>query len=179
MGGVVYVVVACRALLALVFLVSAAGKLRGRRAFGGFVAEVRAWRLVPAWSVTVVAGGVAVAEAAVPVLLVVPAAVPFGLLVAGSLVAVFTLGIVITRRRGLSARCSCFGRAAAPLGRRHVVRNVFLLGAVGAALAPVTDRGTAPAVLVAIGAGALGALVVTTLDEITDLFAPLPDAPRS
>ncbi|MFJ4498802.1 MauE/DoxX family redox-associated membrane protein [Streptomyces sp. NPDC088864] len=175
----VYVVVACRALLALVFLVSAVGKLRGRGAFGAFVAEIRAWRLVPARSVPVVAGGVVVAEAAVPVLSVVPVSAPFGPLVAGFLVAVFTLGIALTRRRGVSARCACFGRTATPLGRRHLVRNVLLLGAVGVALAPVTEPGTAPAVLVAVGSGALGALLITTMDEITALFAPLPDAPRS
>ncbi|MGW6393549.1 MauE/DoxX family redox-associated membrane protein [Streptomyces sp. NPDC055103] len=179
MSGLVYVVMACRVLLALVFLVSAAGKLRGRRAFGGFVAETRAWRLLPSGAVTAVAAGVAVAEAAVPVLLAVPATARAGASAAGLLVAVFTAGVVVTRRRGTAARCACFGRASAPLGRRHVVRNVLLLGAAAVALVPVREPVAAAPLLVAVGAGALGALLVTTLDEIAGLFSTLPDTSRS
>ncbi|MEU0403445.1 MauE/DoxX family redox-associated membrane protein [Streptomyces sp. NPDC006197] len=60
--------------------------------------------------------------------LVVPATARTGASVAGLLVAVFTAGIVLARRRGTAARCACFGRTPMPLGRRHVVRNVLLLG---------------------------------------------------
>ncbi|MER6479013.1 MauE/DoxX family redox-associated membrane protein [Streptomyces filamentosus] len=173
----VHVVVACRALLVLVFLVSAAGKLRGRGAFDGFVAEVRAWRLVPAGTARGVAVGVAGVEAALPVLLVVPVTARPGLAVAGLLLVALTAGVVVTRRRGTVARCACFGRTATVLGRRHVVRNVLLVGAVAVASLPAAGPVGAAALTVAIGAGALGALLVTTLDDIAGLFSPLPDVP--
>ncbi|MFC7931028.1 MauE/DoxX family redox-associated membrane protein [Streptomyces cinereoruber] len=166
-----YVVIACRALLALVFLASAAGKLRGRDALAGFTAEVRAWRLVPARASGAVAAGVAGAEAVAAVLSALPVAGRSGPVLAGLLVAVFTTGIVITRARGTTARCSCFGRTAVPLGRRHLVRNGFLLAAAGLALLPVTGPAGLPAAVVAVGAGAAAALPVVTLDEIVGLFA--------
>ncbi|MEU2508459.1 MauE/DoxX family redox-associated membrane protein [Streptomyces sp. NPDC007863] len=178
MSGVVYVVIACRALLALVFLASAAGKLRGRDALAVFTAEVRAWRLVPAGASGAVAAGVAGAEAVAAVLSALPAAGRSGPVLGGLLVAVFTAGIVVTRARGTTARCSCFGRTAVPLGRRHLVRNGFLLAAAGLALLPVGEPSGAPAVVVAVGAGAAAALLVVTLDEIVGLFAASePSAP--
>lgn len=179
-SGVVYVVIACRALLALVFLASAAGKLRGRNALAVFTAEVRAWRLVPAGASGAVAAGVAGAEAVAAVLSALPAAGRSGPVLGGLLVAVFTAGIVVTRARGTTARCSCFGRTAVPLGRRHLMRNGSLLAAAGLALLPVGEASGAPAVVVAVGAGAAAALLVVTLDEIVGLFAASePSAPSA
>ncbi|MFI9152413.1 MauE/DoxX family redox-associated membrane protein [Streptomyces sp. NPDC053367] len=175
----VYAVLACRALVALVFLASAVGKLRGRAAFAAFVAETRQWRLVPKRALVPAAGTVVVAEAAVPVLVAVPSATRAGVLLAGALLALFTAAIVVTRARGTAARCACFGRIATPLGRRHVLRNALLLAAVAVAMTPLPEAAGAPTALVAVGAGALGALLITTLDEIAGLFSPHPQEPRS
>jgi hypothetical protein len=96
----------------------------------------------------------------------------------GGLLAVFTAGVALAVRRGTGARCACFGAAEQPLGARHLVRNGLLLAAVGvaalgiavASAQPLGPAGTA----MAVSAGAVGALLLIRLDDLVDLFMPVP-----
>jgi len=102
---------------------------------------------------------------------------------AAVLSAVLTGGVAAVIRRGIQARCSCFGAASSrPLGRIHLIRNLGLLtvacaGLVGALLPP--GHPTMAGVLLAAGSGAAGALVFIRWEDVTDLFMPIPGQPTS
>ncbi|MEV4641681.1 MauE/DoxX family redox-associated membrane protein [Actinoplanes sp. NPDC049548] len=161
--------VACRALLIVVFAVAVAGKARN---FPDFTTSVR--RLAPRLPARVVARVVMSLEAVIVVLLAVPQATvaAAGSVLAGGLLAAFSVAIAAALRRGSAAPCKCFGRATTPLGPRHLARNVFLMAVAVAALAASADDDTATvaAYLVAGAAGALAGLVVVVLDDVLDLF---------
>ncbi|MFI6505082.1 MauE/DoxX family redox-associated membrane protein [Nonomuraea typhae] len=164
-----YVTIACQALLAGVFVVAVAGKVRGRAAFGEYVASIAALGFVP-WA-RPVAGALVAAE----ILVAVSLATPAGLGAALLLLAVLTTGIVLGVRRGRRVPCRCFGAAAAPLGPTHVVRNLVLAGVACAGLAARVLGGSAAAadpagVAVALAAAAAGVLVVVRLDDLVSLF---------
>jgi uncharacterized membrane protein YphA (DoxX/SURF4 family) len=167
-----YLAVACRCLIGVVFVVSAFGKVRSRQAFREFVTSTAA--LVPrrgrALSPVVVA-----AELAVPVLLAVPVTVRTGFGLAAVLLAAFAVAIAAAVRRGVRTSCRCFGASTAPLGTRHVVRNagLFAVAAVGALLGPGRPAELAGVAIAAIAAVVLAALV-TRLDDLVELFAPMP-----
>ncbi|MEV0489540.1 MauE/DoxX family redox-associated membrane protein [Streptomyces atratus] len=169
-----YFVLACQVLTALVFLTAAAGKLRSRAVYAGFVAELGNWPLVPAGLRPAVARAVSVAEAAVPVLIAVPVTRRAGAALAALLLAAFLAAMILMRARGTVARCTCFGRNPATLGTRHLVRTAVLFGAAVSALpgqgadGPATVGGG----LIAAGFGALGALVAVTLDDIAEAAGP-------
>ncbi|MEV1329729.1 MauE/DoxX family redox-associated membrane protein [Micromonospora costi] len=180
-----YVAVSCLVTLAVVFTVSAFSKLRGRSAYGAFVAATG--RLVPVgW---LPAGPVAAlvlgAELAVPLLLpVLPVA---GLALAAALLVVFCIGILRALHHGVRASCRCFGASGAPLGRRHAGRAgalaaLALVGAVAAGRASGPDliAGARPeAVALAVLAAAVLALLTLTFDDLVHLFAPGPVPARS
>jgi len=174
-----YAAVACRVLLALVFAASAVSKLRGPGAFTAFETALRGMRLVPSGHARTTARLVVAAEAALPVLLAVPVTAAAGLLLAVGLLAAFSVSIAVTLRRGTIVGCPCFGAASAPLGARHLLRNALLTAAALTALTSLTAAhrsmpagGTAAAGLfLAVGAGALAATVVITLDDLAALFA--------
>lgn len=183
-----YVVVFSRCLIGAVFLVSAISKLRGRRQLREFVTSLRSMRLVPERLLTPVAVLVAVAELAVPLLLAPYPAPPVmaaaGLIVAAMLLTAFAAAIVIVLRRGVAASCRCFGGSGStPFGRHHVARNavltlVALLGAYASLRQPALDWA---AVTLAAPLGIVGALIVTRLDDLIELFGPAPSrrqAPR-
>ncbi|MEU3454358.1 MauE/DoxX family redox-associated membrane protein [Micromonospora sp. NPDC006766] len=172
---------AARLLLALVFLTAVVGKLRARAGFAGFADSVRQFGVPARWATPVARLTVGV-EAAVVVLLAVPRTVPAGLLLAAGLLGVLTVGIVGALRRGARPACPCFGAADAPIGPRHVARNLALtaaalLGLLGwAAASPPLS---APAALITAGVAVPLAAVVIRLDDLVALFAPTPRrAPR-
>lgn len=177
-----YLFVFSRCLLALVFLASAASKLRGRRAFRGFAESLRTMGLLPAPVVVPAAGAVAAAEAAVPLLLMpLPGAAvtTAGFTVAAALLAAFTVAVAVVLHRGVAVSCRCFGEAAAaPFGRHHLVRNIVLtvLAGIGAYTSlgdpGVTVRIAVPAVPLAV----VGALIVVRLDDLAALFSPAAPA---
>ncbi|GLH98471.1 MauE/DoxX family redox-associated membrane protein [Phytohabitans aurantiacus] len=173
-----YVLIGLRSLIALVFVFSIAGKLRGRRAFDEFLAAtVRlSPRPLPAALARWLAAGVVAIELAVVLLLTMPATTPIGFAVAAALLLGFTGTIVLALRRGERAPCRCFGSTTQPLGYPQVARNLVLLAAAALGLAggqlPAASPDLAGA-LVAVGAGALAATVVTMADDITSLFRPV------
>ena len=171
-----YLAIGCRAMLAVVFLVSGLGKARGRSAFGAFARSVRDLRLLPGPVARPAAVAVVVAELACVPLLAVPGAPGMafaGPVLAGTLIACFSAAMVIARRRGSSAECHCFGRASGPFGPRHLARNAFL-GAVavaGSAAAAAPAGPVRPAGLAAtLAVASIATLTVLTLDELVELF---------
>ena len=170
-----YLALTCRCLLGVVFLAALTTKVRGATAFGRFADS-----LVPLAGVRYrwrrsVAVGVVAAEAAVPVLLAVPAWTRVGFGWAVLVLAAFTTAIVRSLRRGIRAPCHCFGPSARPLGPGHVTRNVALglAGLVGAVAAPnAAPTGPTPAaVLAAAALGLALAVPVLWLDDLVDLFS--------
>lgn len=170
------VVTALRVLLALVFVASAVGKLRGRDAYARFTAATA--RLAPGSSAAAgtrwIAAAVVGAKAAVVVLLVLPATAAFGFALAAALLAAFTAAIVRALAHGDRAPCACFGDADTPLGPRQVVRNLSLAAAAlagfGATLSGTPRLPDATGALFAVAAGALVALLVLAADDIIELF---------
>ncbi|MBO2450021.1 hypothetical protein J4573_23160 [Actinomadura barringtoniae] len=168
-----YLSVGCASLLALVFAVSAISKTRD---LDGFVASMP--DLLPRLSGGTAArpvGLLVVAlEAIAAVLLVVPATAPYGFGLAFLMLAAFTVAIAAAIRRGRRAPCRCFGASAAPLGVRHLGRNAVLLAAAALGAFPAGSPGAAAGVAVAVAAGAVGAILIVSLDPLADLFMESP-----
>ncbi|MBB5130231.1 MauE/DoxX family redox-associated membrane protein [Streptomyces griseoloalbus] len=167
-----------RCLLGTVFLASFLSKTAGPGAFDAFVASLRSMRLLPPMTVRAVARGVVAAEGAIFALLLLPMAVATagGFVLAAGLLTAFTAGIARVIRRGLRVPCRCFGSSAAPLDRRHLMRNAVLvtMAVVGActsgARGPIHLGGLAVSASIGLALG----VVVTALDDIAELFRPAP-----
>ncbi|MCX4385339.1 hypothetical protein OG777_00155 [Micromonospora peucetia] len=165
---------AARILLGLVFLAAVLGKLRTRAGFAGFVGSVGQFGVPARWTAPVARIAVAT-EAAVVVLLAVPSTVPVGLLIAAGLLGVLTAAIVGALRRGARPACRCFGAADAPIGPRHVVRNLALAVVALLGLLAGATAGASPSpatTLLAAGLAVPLAAVVVRLDDLVALFAP-------
>lgn len=174
-----YLLLFCRCLLALVFLASAASKLRGPNAFRAFADSLRTMRLLPERVIVPVAAAVAVTEAVVPVLLVplpIAAVTTAAFTVAAALLATFTVAVAAVLHRGTPASCRCFGgTTAAPFGRHHLARNVVLsmFAGIGAYASLGDPAVTTRSVVLAAPLGAVATLIVLRLDDLVALFAPL------
>jgi hypothetical protein len=158
-------------LVAVVFAISAAGKLRTSAVRAAFRRSVADMAVLPARAVGPVATAVPIAEAATVVLIVVPATAALGCVLALVLLAAFTTGIAIVLRRGTRAGCLCFGTTERPYGPHHLVRNGLLAAAALGGAVTAGHPTDPPAALIAIAAGVLAALVLVTFDELLDLFA--------
>ncbi len=170
---------ACRGLIGMVFAVSVFSKVRSGSAFRAFTSWLAALPLPPGLVRTVgsTPGAlmVAASEAAVVLLLALAWTWPAGLLLAAGVLAVYTAGTAVAARSGTRVPCRCFGEASAPIGARHVARNVVLL-AIAAAGAAQTAAGLSasqprPAgIALALGVAAAAAMSVVFLDDIAALF---------
>ncbi|NUR28020.1 MAG: methylamine utilization protein MauE [Catenulispora sp.] len=168
-----YFAFGCRLLLALVFFVAAASKLRGRNDLAEFRAAVREFGVGARWSSTA-AGVVIAGELAAGSLMLADATALAGLGLAAALLITFTGAIGAAVRRGTTTNCRCFGASDQPLGMRHVVRNVTLTaiavaGGTGTVLAPGRAGELEMAALVLSGfvAVVLAALVIAYDDLVT------------
>ncbi|MFI6284846.1 MauE/DoxX family redox-associated membrane protein [Streptomyces sp. NPDC051018] len=98
-----------------------------------------------------------------------------GLVAAVVLTAAFTAAAVVATVSRAEVACACFGRPAARLGRRHIVRNTPLLGLAVLGLAGTgAVSGTspaAPAVVLCSVAAAVITVVTAFFDDIADLLA--------
>jgi hypothetical protein len=173
-----YVVTAERCLLGLIFLASAGSKARSAAAFTAFADAVRDFAVLPSsWTRgSLVPGAVVAVEALVPVLLLTRSTTAAGLAVAAAVLAGLTVAVTLVVRRGAEVSCRCFG-AGARLGRRHVLRNLVLAVVAGAgvlAALPAAQPMHPVGVAAAVAAGAIGAGVVVFMDDIVELFRPLP-----
>jgi Methylamine utilisation protein MauE len=163
--------VGCCWLVAVVFAISAVGKVRTAPVRLAFRRSLAGMAVLPARAVGTVAAAVPVAEAASVVLIVMPPTAVLGCVLALALLVTFTTGIVIVLRRGTRAGCLCFGTTERPYGPRHLVRNALLAAAALAGAAASGHPTDLPGALIAIAAGVLAALVLVTFDEMLDLFA--------
>ncbi|MDG6106215.1 hypothetical protein Daura_20180 [Dactylosporangium aurantiacum] len=180
-----YLLICCRLLLGVVFLVAVTGKLRGPAAFTAFVSSVRRMRVLPAALARPAATAVVAAEATIVAAAAVPvhAAGVLAFATAAALLTALTAGIVTSLARGGQEPCRCFGTADTPLGARHVARNAALAAVAGTGLlagllAAPTGAGplAAPvdpalAAVAAAGGAVAGALIVM-LDDIVALARP-------
>ena len=171
-----YLTLSLRCLVGVVFAVAAAGKLRGRRAFGEFLESLQPLAVVPARWRRAAAIATVGAEVVVVALLALPGAgAAGGFALAAVLLAAFAVAIRAAVRRGVRAPCRCFGASSTPLDRPHVARNACL--GVAAAAGAVLAHATAPAaphpggVVLALASGGVLALLVTRLDDLVELFA--------
>jgi hypothetical protein len=175
---VLYLAIACRAALAIVFLVAVTAKTAGRGSFSEFTRSVAAMRVVPAPAARTVAAASVTAEALVVVLTAIPARATAvaGCALAALLSVTFSGAIAVSLRRGNRASCRCFGRSVTPLGIRHLARNAILLlvSVAGAAAALGGSVVHPPAAVVAAGTGLFVGLVIAAYDEIAELLAPSP-----
>ena len=124
-----FLAISCRALLALVFLISGASKVYSRRGFAAFSQSVQRLGSSRPGLVRPVAIAVIAAELAVAGLLASPPAAAgiAGCAGAGLLLAVYCAVIARALGRGERVPCRCFGPSAGELSWRHVVRNVALI----------------------------------------------------
>ncbi|WP_214408349.1 MauE/DoxX family redox-associated membrane protein [Pseudonocardia lacus] len=163
----------CTAVIAGTFAVSA---VAGARDLAAFRTAVRAFRVVPRRLVPAAASTVLVAEAAVVVLLAVPATRVVGFVGAAALLVAFTGAMARVLRRGDRTPCACFGRATDPVHPRHLVRNAVLVAVCGAGIALHVAAGPTPwpvAALAVLAAVPVVAAVVA-LDDLVSLFSPSP-----
>jgi hypothetical protein len=177
----VYVVLTCRGVLALVFVISSVSKLRGT-AFRAFVSSLRRLPVVPDRWARLVAVVVVATEVAIPLLLAMQAMALAGFALAASLLTAFAVGIAVSVRKGAPVSCRCFGPSDTPLGARHVVRNTILIAvAVTGSLAMVAggppDLHPALTVIALTAAACVAALIVR-FDDLVELFAGPPSLQR-
>ncbi|MGW0194157.1 MauE/DoxX family redox-associated membrane protein [Nonomuraea sp. NPDC003201] len=169
-----HLMIMCRALLAAVFAIAIAGKVRGRSAYGEYVSSIVVLKILPRTVSTMAAHALVAAEAASVVLLALPWTVPLGFALAVGTLAALTGGILVALRRGRQAPCRCFGASVTPLGRPHVIRNLVLAASGATGLAAWAASGAAVAhpagVALALVAAAVGALLVVRLDDLLELF---------
>jgi hypothetical protein len=170
----VYLDVVCRALVGATFLAAAVGKLHNRAAFAAFVdfiGLIGGRAVLPARYVRTVAAVTVLAEAAVGPLMLSQRTARPGAALAMVLLVAFIAVIAAVLRRGAAVSCPCFGVSGSPLGRRHLARNAFLLGAAAVALAgPRSSPYELAGVVVAVGAGLVAATVIVRLDDLVTLF---------
>ena len=169
----VYILLTCRCLMALMFAVSVVSKVRSRKALKEFatwltslpVAAVRRHR--SAGTAAFVAG-----ETLAVACLLVPAAVRTGLVLAGLMLAIFAVGIYLAMRQGVRAPCKCFATSSASLGWPHFYRNVALSVVAFAGALIGADQDPRPAgVAISLAAAVLLLIPVIFLDDLQSLFA--------
>lgn len=172
----------CRLLLAVVFVLAAASKARGRKSLAEFIQTLERFGFPRSWAGVPLAVSVLLAEALAALLLL--AAPRVGYALALVLFTGFTAGIALALRRGEAVACRCFGASETPLGAAHLVRNglliaVTLSGAVSHWLGPGVPPPLGMSVIVGF-VGALAGLFVTRWDDLVFLFqGPVPGSGSS
>ncbi|TDD11934.1 methylamine utilization protein MauE [Nonomuraea deserti] len=178
-----YVEVASRLLLVTVFAFALAGKVRGRRAWAGFVESLSEMAVIGRAVVPAAAVAVIAAEAAVIVLVLLPpgGAATAGFALAAVLLSCFTLAVGAVARRAAPVPCRCFGASETPVGVPHVVRNLILVTASLLGLVGSLTNGSVDPVLGSV-AGILGAvlgLLMARWDDLAALLRPSWRAPHA
>lgn len=167
-----YLLLSIQFVVAGVFALSAAGKLRARAEFAASLAEFG----VPSGARRPAGVAIMAAELAIVPLVLVPATALAALVLAAALLAIFAAAVALALRRGRRPRCRCFGVASAPLRRAHVGRNLGLalvaaVGAVAAGAADPTTLDLAP-LAVAVLVATLAVFAVAGFDDIVEIVAP-------
>jgi len=165
-----YVVEAACVMAALVFGASAAAKLASRSAYRRYRAAMAGLLPRP------FTGALAAAELAVALGLGVAAitGTPIASIALGAaalLTGLLIAGVAVLIRRGVRARCACFG-SSEPIGVTHLARNLTLLALVLAGLAASlggAGAGQAAAVIMSVVAGGCLALFIIRWEDLAVL----------
>lgn len=165
-------VLAVRAVLAVVLLVSVSQKVRSAAAVKDFLDWLHTLAAIPRRLVPLVGAAAVAAEAGTLVLLVLPWTGRVGLASAAVLIGFFAIAVGWLVRRGRAVACRCFGVARRPMGAIEIVRNA-VLSIAAATAAVVADGGvwaakTVPAVLL----GAVLGLLITRAEDLVHLLIP-------
>jgi hypothetical protein len=164
----VYLDIACRACLILVFVVAAFGKLRSRTEFRAFAESLRPLGADRA------AGAVAAAEIATIALLALPSG--WGYVAAVAMLATFVAGIARLVRSEQRVTCNCFGTGGRELGRPHLIRNCLLslVAVAGLAADLLTEirLDSVPVAAIAAAGGAVISLIFIRWDDLSFLLSP-------
>ncbi|HEY9353805.1 MAG TPA: MauE/DoxX family redox-associated membrane protein [Nocardioides sp.] len=170
-----YLIAALQLSLLGTSLVSGVGKIRTPRDSRVMVEEVLG-RTAPALRRYAPIGAGALIGAELVTAVALAPGLPYravGFAAALLLFSVFTGVAVHSARSRTKIVCACFGRAASPLGVRHVVRNALLtaMAATGLALAFTTDAGTGELAGLALAAAfsLIFTVVIAFLDDIASL----------
>jgi hypothetical protein len=169
-----YAALICRTVVGLVFAVSAFSKLRNGTAYREFASWLASVP-VPLARNRALPPVLAGAEAAIVVLVAVPATAVAGLMLAVLTLAALTAGTAVAIRRGARVTCQCFGPSRTELASHHVLRNGFLLvlALAGVAVAGAFSAGAAGPRPAGIGLSLWAAVVLATfvvfLDDVVFL----------
>jgi hypothetical protein len=176
---------------AIVFITSAASKLRSSAALGEFRAGLRTTALVPVRLLNAAALALAGAEAVTGIGMA-TAGIMFvasassttvalaeaSLAAAAALMIVLTAGVAIVVRRGITTYCRCFGsNSTQALGASHLIRDLCLLLALGAGLVLGPAGHVKPSLagwIVAVAAGSVVAAVFVRWEDLSYLIMPSP-----
>ncbi|GIH78029.1 MauE/DoxX family redox-associated membrane protein [Planobispora longispora] len=182
-----YVSLGCAMALSVVFGASLASKA-GREEFRAFAVSAGPLSLFPARLRGPLAATVVTAEAVVAAGLVTGLLRPWwpalgavalcAFMGAAGVLGAFTIAVVASLRRRDRTPCRCFGTSPMPLGPRHVVRNVLLLGvAVAGSVVEVLEpvSGNLAGVSVAAASGMIVGLLAVRFDDLAALLAGSPD----
>ncbi len=183
-------------LAALVFGFSAGSKLGSAAAYRRFRAALASTGLLPGRPRplrSVLTAGLAAAESVVALSLAFAAILAvigsgpwvvvslLALILACALAGLLIAGVAVLVRRGVLARCACFGGTASePIGVVHLARNLTLLavllaGLLAVGLAGAGRGGPEPAagVVMAVVAGGCGALLIARWEDLAVLVTPV------
>lgn len=164
--------IALRTILALVFAIAFISKVRSASAFGEFASALNAIGWLPRPGRAAAARLIPLSEAAVVVLLVVPATVALGFGLGGLLLAGFTVVTGAEVANGRQVQCRCFGAGSAPIGPAQIARNVVLLAVslAGLAIEPISHgHATGAALVLALGLAVLAAVALVRWDDLVYL----------
>ncbi|MGN9919534.1 MauE/DoxX family redox-associated membrane protein [Micromonospora palomenae] len=172
-----YLELACRLLLAVVFILAAFSKISGAAAWLAFVRALHQMRQVPDAVLRPAAIATVAIEALVAVLLLVPvrAVGALGFALASCVLLVFTVVVGLAMRRGNRTPCRCFGASTSPLGLPHITRNLVLICTAALGLTGASAAGTleVPYALLAGASGLIVGLLITALEDIVALIKPV------
>ncbi len=164
--------IALRTILALVFAVAFISKVRSVSAFGEFAGSLADIGWLPGPGRAAAARLIPLLEAAVVVLLAIPATVAVGFGLGALLLAGFTVVTGAEVANGRRVRCRCFGASSAPIGPAQIARNVVLVAEsfAGLAIEPMSHgHATGAALVLAFGLAVLAAVALVRWDDLAYL----------
>ncbi|MBG0829602.1 hypothetical protein HS041_17690 [Planomonospora sp. ID67723] len=184
-----YLELSCRALLALVFTVSVAGKARNTASWRSFTRSLTDLGITARWAppaaVAVTAAEALTAASLIAASLIAASLVAApsaqaGYALAAGMVLTFTAVIWRTVRREVTVRCACFGPSGAPMSRRHLLRNGLLLAVTAGGWALARPGGTyeIAGVAIALSAAFAAGTLIVRFDDLAALVAGPPGKRR-
>lgn len=165
-----YLDIATRVFLGVIFTTALYSKLRSRRAWGNFKNSLTEFGIAPSPILAATAAGV---EVLIVALLAIPGTSSAGYFLATATLLAFTGATAKALRAGRTVRCHCFGTRHDSVGAGYFARNGFLvLSAVFGWIAALQVSGSPslPAIVVAAGLGCLTAAALLLSDDVITIW---------